>query len=546
MNTRGSSTDQTTVCVGRWVWDSRGFWHWVGNCIDGWVGGPDASSRTYVQKPLSPPGGSSQAPPTSGNPNPPQGNPTPPAEGETKPPRTGPVTGPKDEEPPSEGECGNPVTINDNIQGQAGLDMRTWASLPELWQEVNVAKHLTVNANDIDYRYPPDVRVNKKGSIVKRIAGTADGVRMVAPYDMLDWQTLIGNRDEITTQPSCLTLGVYSSETANGIVTDGRIGLGSAHPTEAKIASGANIRLQFDGTGGVDTPDVHIETVDETGAVETDGKLYFNGTEVGSGGGGVTFPLEGSDDGTIQYSFDAANTTGSDSAGMGFDADDEEGPYLSDINGAKQLIIRDDEVYIPNKLTVDGIIDPTGLVLTEQASVPGTTPTGTGTIWVKNDDPAALMYSDDAGNDVPLTFPFWQAYSNTTQTGITSNTRLQLDTEIVNSDANYYSLDTVTNVGRLTVAVAGTYEVQAHFELESNDGTRSEFIGRLFLNGVQLTGASEVHTYHRTTAQDTTGGHISRFVTMAASDYLEMMVDDRNGGAATVAQQCYMMVRRVA
>jgi hypothetical protein len=61
------------------------------------------------------------------------------------------------------------------------------------------------------------------------------------------------------------------------------------------------------------------------------------------------------------------------------------------------------DVNIAGKLTVSGLIDPTGLVLDEQATVPGGAPSaGTGTIWTRNDTPNVLVFTDDTGADTVL------------------------------------------------------------------------------------------------------------------------------------------------
>jgi hypothetical protein len=51
------------------------------------------------------------------------------------------------------------------------------------------------------------------------------------------------------------------------------------------------------------------------------------------------------------------------------------------------------------KLTVPGLIDPTGLVLTEQAANPAPPTAGTGTFWVRDNAPTTPMFTDDAGTD---------------------------------------------------------------------------------------------------------------------------------------------------
>ena len=59
-------------------------------------------------------------------------------------------------------------------------------------------------------------------------------------------------------------------------------------------------------------------------------------------------------------------------------------------------------VVVNGKLTVTGLIDPTGLVLTEQASDPAGTGAGEGTLWVRNDTPNVPMFTDDAATDWEL------------------------------------------------------------------------------------------------------------------------------------------------
>lgn len=56
---------------------------------------------------------------------------------------------------------------------------------------------------------------------------------------------------------------------------------------------------------------------------------------------------------------------------------------------------------VPGKLTVGGLIDPTGLVLNDQATVPGGTPAaGYGTVWVKTDKTLHFTNSDGTDKDL--------------------------------------------------------------------------------------------------------------------------------------------------
>lgn len=60
-------------------------------------------------------------------------------------------------------------------------------------------------------------------------------------------------------------------------------------------------------------------------------------------------------------------------------------------------------VVVNGKLTVTGLIDPTGLVLTEQSSNPSPVSAGIGTFWVLDDAPTVPMFTDDTGVDWRLT-----------------------------------------------------------------------------------------------------------------------------------------------
>lgn len=61
-----------------------------------------------------------------------------------------------------------------------------------------------------------------------------------------------------------------------------------------------------------------------------------------------------------------------------------------------------DTLTVDGKLNVTGLIDPTGLVIDEKANVAATghtTAAGKGLLWVKDDAPNRLYFTDDAGTD---------------------------------------------------------------------------------------------------------------------------------------------------
>ncbi len=84
-------------------------------------------------------------------------------------------------------------------------------------------------------------------------------------------------------------------------------------------------------------------------------------------------------------------------------AGDFAGPWIG-LSGATaaigtEIVTIPGETYIGGKLTVTGLIDPTGIKFGEQAADPGATGAGEGTVWVRDDAPNTLMFTDDAGTD---------------------------------------------------------------------------------------------------------------------------------------------------
>jgi len=57
------------------------------------------------------------------------------------------------------------------------------------------------------------------------------------------------------------------------------------------------------------------------------------------------------------------------------------------------------DLRVDGKLTVTGLIDPTGVVLDEQAAAPAPPVAGKGTVWVRDDTPNEFVFTDDAGVD---------------------------------------------------------------------------------------------------------------------------------------------------
>jgi len=83
-----------------------------------------------------------------------------------------------------------------------------------------------------------------------------------------------------------------------------------------------------------------------------------------------------------------------------------------DVNGTNEMIVESGKVTIP------GLLDPTGVVCTEQASSPHSTAAGEGTFYVRNTAPSSPAFERDDGTDTLLI---------TGSTGSTDNAILRAD-----------------------------------------------------------------------------------------------------------------------
>jgi hypothetical protein len=162
--------------------------------------------------------------------------------------------------------------------------------------------------------------------------------------------------------------------------------------------------------------------IDHTGASGVAGgytpftaDLNWNAAQTLNAGYGYQSRVDVSSGGTIStyYGFQAGNVTGAGTIGtsyglfvddMGLSSTNAYGIYVQaqTASGTAMGLYVDDDAEITGKLTVGGLIDPTGLKCTQQATDPGGTVAGEGTIWVRNDSPTTLMFTDSGGTDYAI------------------------------------------------------------------------------------------------------------------------------------------------
>ena len=116
-------------------------------------------------------------------------------------------------------------------------------------------------------------------------------------------------------------------------------------------------------------------------------------------GDAVMFAYDGSNWKKVLYSSTVA-TTSSGASGR-VQLSDGAGGFTSDA-ALYFTAGTPDTLTVDGKLNVTGLIDPTGLVIDEKANVAATghtTAAGKGLLWVKDDAPNRLYFTDDAGTD---------------------------------------------------------------------------------------------------------------------------------------------------
>jgi len=121
------------------------------------------------------------------------------------------------------------------------------------------------------------------------------------------------------------------------------------------------------------------------------------------------------------------------------------------------------DVLITGKLTVTGAIDPTCLILNEQASIPIAAVGGTGTIYTKSDAPTTLWFADDTGDEYQVANPHPDRYFEINV--VESGTALTVADGIVGvtipDDMNGYIIDDA----RVSATVAGVTSGSNDFQV---------------------------------------------------------------------------------
>jgi len=195
---------------------------------------------------------------------------------------------------------------------------------------------------------------------------------------------------------------------------------------DAQNAAGNAIDINRTGTT-IDEIDLNATTIDINGAADVSGNLTVGGELIANSGGGQADP---------KIRFDNATQTGL---------------YSNTVNelsitagGIRQVLIDSTTFRVNNTLLVDEtiFIDERAAAAADQA--------GKGQLWVRNDTPNTLIFTDDAGTDIVI--------SNTSIGGIQSKF-LATTTTAKTTDT---TLADETDLSGFTLETGATYILEAH------------------------------------------------------------------------------------
>jgi hypothetical protein len=237
------------------------------------------------------------------------------------------------------------------------------------------------------------------------------------------------------------------------------------------------------------------------------------------------------------------------------------------------------DVNIAGKLTVSGLIDPTGLVLDEQATDPATPTAGKGTIWVRNDTPNELIFTDDAGTehvivgvgapdtlaevlangnttggtDIDLSngdtfnsLTTGQWFSSNTGTLDASTTAYSYLANTVGNNAKFMHLVSGINVGsgvimldvdQADIAAAGATTTARFTNADTTSGIAIESIGRNSFVGTGVTSGTVLDV----TGDLLTTGKLARFYSNSADTNIRSLVEIVNDNSAAVGAECLLL-----
>lgn len=261
---------------------------------------------------------------------------------------------------------------------QVGMtEAEFFAGLHYVTHDVFVAKTVNTTAvaaespNDrwpIDASQKPEIRVDQStGRVLQSKPGFAPGARVILAGNVPREYATIDRIGDVPNDPDEHTVIIAAGATSGPTeVHKGRIGLGQAIKGSARLASGWELKLRYDGAGGITNPDLDLVAKNASGAESAGGAVVkINGTAITAGGSGdVVGPAGATDDAVATFN----TTTGK--------------------------LIQDSGVTIVSQ-EIAGL----DAIRMNELSSPPPVPTGEGQFWVEDTEPTAPRFTDDDGTD---------------------------------------------------------------------------------------------------------------------------------------------------
>jgi len=161
---------------------------------------------------------------------------------------------------------------------------------------------------------------------------------------------------------------------------------------------------------------------------------------------------------------------------------------------------------IDGKLTVTGLIDPTGMILDEQSVTPSAPAASKGVLWVKDDTPNVLLFQDDAGNSFDLTKFTGNSDTPSSYSGF-GNGILVVNSGATGVDFTNNSVGTNTDATGTSVAFGGSSTVGGNVDAialgsgATVTNTRGIAVGKDANNDISDTAVTNaIHMVHNTSA----------------------------------------------
>ncbi len=122
--------------------------------------------------------------------------------------------------------------------------------------------------------------------------------------------------------------------------------------------------------------------------------------------------------------------------------------------------------------------------------------------------------------------------------------RLGLNTVVTSDPSSTITLDSTTNVGRISFANDGAYKIDFMFSADAGSTNRVIAIAQLRKNDIFVE-PLECYAYCRTTSEGENTASMTAILDLSANDYIEIWVRRNNGNAASVLNKTGITIMKI-